>query len=303
MKALELGERLQLEEGNFGNYKGYDLLISEFNQGYISYPMITFRFENKVNQYQFKKVKEHTKKLGALQLDNSGYGLILVCGSLSGKVKEQKLEEVINRLDSFIDALKQNELVNLHSCVICRQQKEEELENHIVNDRLILCHGSCFEEYKNYHLSKIRANEGNTKNYPKSIVFAALMGIVGYLPFLLILLFSGYMVGILYMLIPIAAFWGYKKGNAPLNKKATLIIIAVSAVVMLLGVYGFLNLYYETYKLLAEEAGELIVTFNEFVVQCLGDIAYCIIFGALGIFWSYRTITKDNNEKKLNKLR
>ena len=46
MHAIELGSRLQLEHGNFGNYKGYDILVNDFNQGFSVYPIITFRFEN-----------------------------------------------------------------------------------------------------------------------------------------------------------------------------------------------------------------------------------------------------------------
>ena len=89
MHAIELGSRLQLEHGNFGNYKGYDILVNDFNQGFAVYPIITFRFENRVNQFQIKKMKEYTKKLGAIQVDKSGYSLNLICSSLYGKVKEE----------------------------------------------------------------------------------------------------------------------------------------------------------------------------------------------------------------------
>ena len=304
MHAIELGSRLQLEHGNFGNYKGYDILVNDFNQGFAVYPIITFRFENRVNQFQIKKMKEYTKKLGAIQVDKSGYSLNLICSSLYGKVKEEKINDVIARLDNFIEGLKTYEMFNLTSCVICRQNKEgEELENHIVNDRLILCHGSCFEEYKGYHLNQIAKNEANVKNYPKSILYTILMAIVGFLPFFLVILFSGYMFGILFVLIPILAAWGYKKGQAPLNKKATLIIILASVAVMILGVFGMLGLSFEGYNLLLQEEGKEAIQFSEFIAACVGDIVYCLIFGALGILWSYRTITKDNNENKVSKLR
>ena len=303
MKALELGERLQLSEGNFGNYKGYDLLISEYTQNFLTCPIITFRFEKTIDKRKLPLIKQACKKFGVIQLDQSGYGLSIMCNYLYGKYSSEKLDVAVEKINGIIDVLIENNLETLHSCVVCRQDKEEELENHIVNDRLILCHGSCFEEYKNYHLSKIKANEGNVKNYPKSIIYATLMGFVGYLPFFLLMLFSGYMLGILFMLIPVLAFWGYKKGNAPLNKKATVIIVIISAIVMFLGVYGFINLAYQGTKLLAQETGEAVVPFNEFIALCAGDIVYCVIFGVLGIVWSFKTITKDNNENKLRKLR
>ena len=57
-----------------------------------------------------------------------------------------------------------------------------------------------------------------------------------------------------------------------------------------------LGLSFEGYNLLLQEEGKEAIQFSEFIAVCAGDIVYCLIFGALGIFWSYRTMTQDNNE-------
>lgn len=294
MKIADFITRMNVGENELGFFNGYDFTVTQMQQDFISYPIMHFRFEEMLNNEMLKKLKVAIKGMGNLVIDQCGYVLHYFCSVLTGKnIKDEKWDKFINSLNQLTELFKTIPLTNLTHCVICRKEKDEAIESHMINENLLPTHKTCFEEFKTYHINEVLKNEANVKNYPKSIAFAILGAIIGYLPFLLILLFTNYMLGILFVLIPLASYYGYKMGKAPLNKNSTIVIVVSSLVVFLIGVL--------LYLLLVQKA--LGNSFSETLKLCTGDIIYCLIFGLIGIIYSYRIITKDTNENKLKKLK
>lgn len=293
MKIEAFMAYMHVNEKHEGSMNGFDFYMTWIKQDFISYPVVHFRFEEMITNDMVKSFKPFIKHWGNVTVDPCGYVIHVLCTNLMGNVKEEKMNKFIEAMNQLTDHFKSIPLTNLTHCVICRQEKEELLESHMVNDNLLPVHKTCYDEFKNYHINEVLKDEANTKNYPKSIAFAILGAVVGYLPFLLITVFAGVMLGLLFLLIPLASYYGYKLGKAPLNKKSTIVIMASSIVVIFLGILAYL--------LLAQKA--LDTSFANTVVACIGDILFCLIFGILGVVFSYRTITKDTNENKLKKLK
>lgn len=298
MRRDDVLQILDLTDGHVLNYNGYDVFVSEFQNGMIVYPIIIMRFEQKLDNNIVKEMRKSSKKVGAITLDKNGYSVKILCTGLMGKYNEKKAEKFKESFSALIDWLNANNITTLKSCVICRDEKEEEIEEHIINNMPVKCHRTCFESFKDYHMNEIIKNETNVARYPLSIFLAIVGGLIGYLPFFLVMIFTNYMVGPLFILIPLAAFYGFKLGKAPLNMKATWIIIAISAIIIVGCILGFLGLL----KAALESVGKY-YTYGEVVKSCVTDIIFSVVFGGIGIFASYKIITKDNNENKLSSMR
>lgn len=295
MKLEELNVDFQLDESGKGFYKGYHFFAFNNMEGFMYYPVLLFRFDTKVLPEQLKEIRKTNKLTRNISLVENQFMLIVQCFNLSGKYKEEKANDFIVLLDQMIAKFEELGLKDLATCVICRETKDEELKEHSLTGFPVLTHDSCFENYYQHQVEKINKNEGNTKSYPISILYTLLGAIVGALPALLILCLTGYLFSLVFALIPIAAAYGYKLGKAPKNKKASIIITSISVVVLIL----FNLLFIELICLLSPEK----VTFAQVLTENLGGFILSFVFGLLGIGYTYRFISKDNNENKLDRMR
>ena len=133
--------------------------------------------------------------------------------------------------------------------------------------------------------------ENTNGNYILSIILAVVFALFGLLPAIITLLYAGYFVGILYMLSPVAAFFGYRLGKAPLNKIIYFVCFGASVIA------NYLTMSY-VYQQFAEIAGvsiEVIKTNPEFGYK--SDMIMSFVFLAVGMYLSYSFIARKLNQK------
>jgi hypothetical protein len=123
--------------------------------------------------------------------------------------------------------------------------------------------------------------EKSNKGMGKSIVFAIGGAVVGAIPTLISILFFQYMLAILYALIPLASFYGYKYGGAPKKSYVPILISMISlliVVIMMVWLYGSIA---ATEGFTFSEAMDL----QEFSASFFSDLLTSVLFLAIGVFF------------------
>lgn len=138
-------------------------------------------------------------------------------------------------------------------------------------------------------------------SYLTGILGAIIGMLVGTLPSLLTILFADSIYALLFALIPIGAYFGYKLFRGRMNKFALLVSIlaAVFGVFLLnfeLMIYYLINDYYFTFK---EALGFLLeeLAYGEYWLSIARDSLLEFFFAALGVLFAWRLIsrTADSN--------
>lgn len=145
-----------------------------------------------------------------------------------------------------------------------------------------------YEEVKQEVQQEELLKPENKKMLPLSICLSFVGAIVGLIPAILVVLLTGYLYGLLFAITPIAAFFGYKLGKAPLRNYTTVIVIIESLVVTALAIFV-------EYTILAAQGGvsvlELIaIPEAEFVM----NLVQAEVFACIGIAVAWNVIRKIN---------
>lgn len=132
----------------------------------------------------------------------------------------------------------------------------------------------------------------NTNRLPLSILLAVVGGLVGLIPNFISIFFFDTLLGLLYALIPLGAYFGYVLGKAERNKY-TLILICIISFALAIGVF---LLYYGLIL------NALNLTFADLFADTeakngfLSDLGLSALFTVFGLYISWRVIS--NYEKK-----
>ena len=138
---------------------------------------------------------------------------------------------------------------------------------------------------------EIEKENANIKRLPISIVLAFIGAVVGIIPSVISMFGFGYLFALLFAICPIASFFGYKLGKAPLRWYATLIAAVCSLVITALVVIGF-------GALIAQAANATLAdAFNDPELGLTGLLAQALLFDGLGILCSLGVISKIRSGK------
>ena len=152
-------------------------------------------------------------------------------------------------------------------------------------------HKSCIEAAYEEQRREIEKENKNIKRLPISIILAFVGAVIGIVPSIISIFGFGYLFAILFAISPIASFFGYKLGKAPLRWYATLIAAVCSLIVTVLLVlcYGSLiaNLAQAT---LAE-------VFKDPEVGLVGFLVQALLFDIIGIACAFGYISKTRSGK------
>lgn len=263
--------------------KGY--AISLFIANTAFYKIV---LNESITKEQLNKIRE-AKKGCALNTTFKKDDSILVPISSILRTSQKFVQKCENNLLKVIDVLISEELKQSKICSECG----EEVEN-IVGYNGIACymHKECFEKIK----EKLKAEyqeelQSNENQRSMSIMLCFLGAIVGVIPSAIALLGFAYLFALLFALVPLAAFYGYKLGKGPLDKTASICSIAFSfisvAIVFLIYVVSVANMVGVT-------VGEL---YNASPEAFFIDGGQILLFWALGVFVSYKAITNTTSKK------
>ena len=223
-----------------------------------------------------------------IQPSNQAGSLAVQCSAAG----EGLLPNFQRTLEACTGALREAMLPVPDTCPLCRQPGCDALAR--VNG-YVPAHAACVQSQTQDTLARAEANQVSG-NYVTGLIGALLGGVVGSIPALLCLYFLEYYVGILYMLIPMAAYYGYKLFKGKMNRAALVCSIAgalFSLVVMqVAGVY-----------ITGAQVGYFFPP--AYVLGLLPELLAAIplthyVFLALGIFLSWGYISRTSRHEVQN---
>lgn len=125
-------------------------------------------------------------------------------------------------------------------------------------------------------------------NKTLSIVLSAVGAIIGLIPAVLVVYFTDTLYGLLFALPPIAAYFGYKLGKAPITKFTTVLVIIETLVVCALAIVI-------EYALVATALGVSLIEVISIPEAEFGKaLLQVLLFACIGIAVSWNIIRKTN---------
>ena len=202
--------------------------------------------------------------------------------------------EFTQTLVSLINFLRKNSIQESMQCPICGQFDTDGLAFYAGNFQRL--HLSCIDRKLTTQHERIQENEIHG-NYFTGLIGALLGGICGILPSILTILGMERIFVILFALIPICIFYGYKICHGKMNNAAVIITLVLS--VFFLFFMNYLLLVFNvhsTYGLwLFADCLRLFLE-GDFLKELLSESWTQILFLALGMLYSWRMITENNTK-------
>lgn len=289
MKLDKMAEKLgfQQKSGVFSRvYNGYEvnLVAYKLPGAYVPMPMLLIVFSKSIDKDTFKKfgkvsgIRVFIKESVALK-DNA----ILAYPSFKNQEK----------FDAFLEQktkiFKELNLGQFDYCPYCG--KEDTDSTRIIKGALVHVHDACvkdFVEKVNTHLNTV----GNSKEHLiKSTIYAILGGIIGLIPSIIILYAIGFYSAWLFILIPFAAFYGYKKGGA---QRGSFVMILIAAISLILGPSFMLFVYYNLSVYLEVTFSEMLAD-PEIAGGFTQDMILSVVFTLIAIWASWKSIYKQTH--------
>lgn len=296
MNINEFSNKMNFIEHNNCYYRTFDeitasMTVVNMNARFFA---AAFYFDKAFTNAEIKEMKKNSSKGVVLQnvLDHGSIIYLLLPKAI--KYSDKQIEKCENALNIFVTYLKSIDLQTSNKCVICG----EEAENDAFSNLYVPVHQECIDTLKKEADENISNENKNLVNLPKSIILAFIGALVGAIPTFISIVGFNYMLSLLYALIPLCSFFGYKLGKAPKRRYATTIVIVLSVVVAC-GIDVFLyNIFALSYN----------VPLLDFIIanssSFIADVLQSILFIALGVWisWKYISNTADNTKKNINKL-
>ena len=167
---------------------------------------------------------------------------------------------------------------------------------------------------EDYALQEKTEENENNGSYGTGLAGALLGALAGIAVNLLTMVFLHFMSAWLFALIPVFAFFGYKKLNGKTDKVALIIVIAIS--ILSLPVMLVLELAFEVVKEYGAPFGEALrfgmesLTNTEVLSAMSKDLIFMVIFMVIGVFvgWGYmhsqlNSTKLQNSKAKLESMR
>lgn len=296
--ALKLSALLNLKADGatvYGEINDYHFSINLIPYGNTQVWQLTLLLDKTLStdtQTNLKKIHKINIQYTALDITPTyqvvAYNLILNMPMS----KEKQVNYFNNLMTTLTNALTNEGINNIQSCALCGVNKEDEdVEYTVYKGLYVKLHKSCIEAAYEEQRREIEKENKNIKRLPISIILAFVGAVIGIVPSIISIFGFGYLFAILFAISPIASFFGYKLGKAPLRWYATLIAAVCSLIVTVLLVlcYGSLiaNLAQAT---LAE-------VFKDPEVGLVGFLVQALLFDIIGIACAFGYISKTRSGK------
>lgn len=220
--------------------------------------------------------------------------------------KEEDVTAQFRRfMGAILAALRENDLAPADTCAISGASVPDSLCLMTVGTRLSYqpVNGALVHERNVKTKEKVEENQANG-SYLLGLVGALLGMLVGVIPNVLTIISMERIFALLFALVPIAAFFGYKLFRGKMDKVAVVIVILVS----LLGVFviPYLEIVVAAMKTFGDTLGEALreaayyMTDGDFLKEIIGEILQLLLFMALGVFISLGVILGRTNGAALS---
>ena len=275
----------QVQDDAFGIYRGYPFAV-HYKKGGKGQLTATFKFGAKAPKSLLKEMRAALKPYGAAPMsyapDRMGF-------LLSGK------DGVDENFDGALSALAElfaaAGVTPPAACPFCKGQGCDTLA--FVGGGYVPVHRTCLDRVLGGSAAAAR-HSMQQGNYFTGILGALVGGLVGALPSLLTIWFASRVFALLFALIPICAYQGYKICRGKLNRVATVVTIlsSILPVFALEQILFYLSVV-DYYGIWPSIFSSMVLYFQ---IYTLGDMLASMItelvFVALGIWISWRMITQ-----------
>lgn len=216
----------------------------------------------------------------------------LVC--FNAKVNKRSIPgDVLSRVQAVVSVLRQCGVAAPAHCILCGQSGHD----------AYMYYGGCYDGVHAACVTQLQSHaqttaEENPGSYGKGVLGALIGAIVGAIPSILGLTALNIISAWLFMLIPIATYYGYKKLGGKMDRGATIISILLSVVGL-----GFTFVCWDVavnIRWLAMDLGEAIgytlgnMTMPGYWSWIGSDLSKIILFFVIGVLFSFAKIGRTN---------
>lgn len=279
----------------YGTYNDYHFSVNLVNYGNASAYQLSLTVDNVLSEAVIQVLKTY-KIRPSYELVTVGSTDIYVVNVILNLPlsKEKKLTTFNNTLEKLTNTFKDNNILDNDKCCLSGAIKDDaEVTYNVYKGLYLATHSSCIEASYEQERAMIDAENAKLNRLPISIILGILGAFIGLIP-AFIVIYLGWLFGILFALSPICAFIGYKLGKAPLRWYATLVSSVASVIATVVIVIA-------VYALIASAAN---VSFSELIKDAesgfVSLLLQAILFDGIGIAiaWSYITKTTKNQVAK-----
>ena len=267
-------------------WDGYPFCMT-FYQGNIQ---IRFRLEKgPANRELSKEIRGQIKGWKELGVANGQFDPAAAFLSVMvSRLPEESAYTLDRIFRAAAELMKEHGLVPPRTCPVCGQGECDCVA--LLRREYVPAHRDCVGSA--VHETEAQAEESLSKgSYLRGFVGAVIGGLVGALPSLLTILFLERMFVVLYALIPLAAYYGYKLLQGKMDKGA-MVCTVISGILNLFSL-NFLVFVFQVRKLYgALPLGFLFTTFFGNLGTVLPDMILDFVFLALGIWICYGRISR-----------
>lgn len=274
-----------VSNGAFGVYRGYpfDAIFQAGGAGCVT---VRFKVEGKLNGAFLRGLRKALPKGCTLVPTNTAGVVVIRCPGKDASVTAL-LAQV---MDLAVGRFQEGQLTVPDTCPICKQGHCNGLA--FLRGGYVPTHLACVEGQTQATLDKAE-RETVSGNYVTGLIGALLGGVVGTIPNVLAAVWAERVVALLYALIPICAYYGYKLLRGKMNRGAFVCTLVASVVNL------FVMQYIQVYVLIAQRLN----FFSPRIVLQLywdmltggnltADLVQSAIFLALGLWISWSVITR-----------
>jgi len=294
-EKLIVAFKLQEKSGNLiGEHQGYLYTYTKYKVGYTNVDALCVVFDGVTSLPVLKAIRKATKTtVFADSYLKRGDTLFVVLPRKS-KIKGMDDETYFKHFkDTLFNALEEQKLLPITKCVLCEHEKEEELISIVHTDKYVKMHESCKRDYIKQIKQSIETEKSKNELVMGSVLFAILGAIIGMVPLAVLLFATASYYGILYALVPLASFYGYKLGKAP-RTKGTIALVVVLSLIM---VIAFEYLQWNMIASVEQITFAQLFAIEGVKEQAIEDFLFSLIFMAVGIWISWKHISKTTDSK------
>ncbi|MBR6430706.1 MAG: hypothetical protein IKS27_05795 [Oscillospiraceae bacterium] len=286
----------------FGTWRGYAVALQKFTSR-ICYVHVAVRVDRPAS---FLRRLRRATKVRGLKVGGTERAMKNeVLFSISFAKAEDIAALFSERMDVFIDALRENGIDPADTCALTGRTEPDSLclteSNGSVSYQPVCA--AAVREQTYQAQEQVRSNE-LSGNYVLGLVGAVLGMLVGLIPNLLTILFLEQIFGILFFLVPVAAMFGYKTLRGKMNAASVVIVILVSLLGVILIPYLEIVFYLvRDYKIAIGDAlratGGVLFT-RETLSELRPRLLLLLLFMVLGILASLRLLKKGTNRSVIS---
>lgn len=260
----------------------YKFQLTAMKAGYAKQIALVVICNRKLEKEDMKQLSK-AYGLRPLIYQNVGLKDNAIFVPISFNMKKEKIETNLIKITTVLKSLG---IECLDHCPFCGE-KEDLDSTKIVKGLEVHVHQACVDEF----IGKAEKNldQHESKSYGFGILYAFLGAILGAIPSAIVLFQFGIISAWLFIIIPVASFYFYKKSDSPKTLTAVLLISIISVVIALF--LGYINYY-----LIAVFYDQ---TFAELMVDNLSlfltDLAMIFFFSVVGVALSWRMLYKNTS--------